>query len=456
MSRKNYVMFQNAGAADFYALFLIGFTDKSGDPHAIGMFGSGFKLAVVSALRLGIEVIAYLGREKVTFRKASRQVKDESIEQLVFVCQNPDGQSTEYQTNLTLGYGARDWKKPWGVFREILANCRDADPRGYEVVAGVEPRGREGFTRIFVEATDDIMEIYRDLDSYFREERHAIFSSEDGRVYPKHAGSGSTNFYCKGMFVLRTHDLSLYDLDLTRMPINESRDASKESLVHHILHLYDMCPLDIKMEILRFVLENTEHGVQTLEGTLYWTQTTRPQAWVDAFYRAFPDNVLCTFSQVEYQGMQRLGRKAIRAGRELYRMLGSNGVMTAEKVLREEQDAATEVFEPQGHLKENYDRAFATIAFHLPEVNMLNISFVRLPPSDNCTSHITCSRTRGQYQFTENLLRSGAKAISLALIDALAQTRSTSGRCDMNYEQELRQLVWECIDASQTPGRSPQ
>ena len=51
-SEKNgYVMFQNVGATDFYALYLVGFTDKAGDPNTIGMFGSGFKLAVTAALR---------------------------------------------------------------------------------------------------------------------------------------------------------------------------------------------------------------------------------------------------------------------------------------------------------------------------------------------------------------------------------------------------------------------
>ncbi len=320
--RKNgYIMFQNAGVADFFALFLVGFTDKRGDPDAIGMFGSGFKLAVTAALRLDIDLMLYLDRDKVTFKTATRQVKGEDVEQLVFVRETPEGVVEEHATNLTLGYGAKDWKKPWVVFREVLANCRDADPRGYEVVAGVAPQGREGFTRVFVEATEEIREIYRKLDSYYKEERNAMFACEDGRIYPKCAPEGYTFFYCKGMYVLETHDTSLFDLDLYHMPINESRDASMDNLVSHVLYLYDSCPPDIKTEIIRFAVEKGQKGVHTLEGTLYWTQTRRPEAWVDAFRRAFPDHVLCSFSDVEYQSMIRLGRKAVRATRDLYRLL---------------------------------------------------------------------------------------------------------------------------------------
>jgi len=40
VKKNGYIMFQNAGAADFFALFLVGFTDKAGDSDAIGMFGA--------------------------------------------------------------------------------------------------------------------------------------------------------------------------------------------------------------------------------------------------------------------------------------------------------------------------------------------------------------------------------------------------------------------------------
>lgn len=447
MRKNGYVMFENAGAADFFALFLVGFTDKAGDPNTIGMFGSGFKLAVTAALRQRIDLILYLDRDKVTFTTASRQVKGETVEQLVFVRETPEGGREEHATNLTLGYGAKDWKKPWVVFREVLANCRDADPRGYEVVAGIEPKGRDGFTRVFVEATEEIMDIYRNLDSFYKEERNASFVCEDGRIYPKCAPEGHTYFYCKGMYVLNTRDHSLYDLDLYHMPINESRDASTENLLSHVLQLFDSCPPEIKAEIMRFAIEKSQEGLHTLEGDLYWTQTRRAFAWVDAFRRAFPDHVLCSFSDVEYQSMIRMGRKAVRATREMYRLLSSQGVLTAEKVLRDEQEGQREVFQPEGALKETYDQAFSRIAARLPELNRLTINFVRLPVSERNVSFVTCSRARGEYQFSETLLRSGPKAVGLALIDALAQTKSVSGKCDLDYESELLNMVMDCVGA---------
>lgn len=444
-TKKNgYVMFQNAGVADFFALFFVGYTDKANDSESIGMFGSGFKLAVTAALRLGIEMVMFLDRDRVTVKTIHREVNGERVEQLLFVREEPDGVITEHETNLTLGYGAKDWKTPWVVFREVLANCRDADPRGYEVVAGVEPRAREGFTRVFVEATDDILEIYRNMDKYFKEERNAMFSCDIGRVYPKCASEGHTMFYCKGMYVLDTRDTSLYDLDLYNMPINESRDAATQDLLVHVLELYDACPPEIKTEVIRYAIEKSQEGMQTLESSLYWMQTRRPHAWVDAFRRAFPDHVLCTYSDMEYQSMIRLGRKTVRATRTLYRLLSGHGVQTAEKVLREEEKEQREAFEPAHRLKRNYDQAFSTLSNTLPEVNRLSISFVRLPARERNVSFVTSSRARGEYQFTETLLKSGRKAIALALVDALAQTKSLSGKCDMDYEHELRQMVLDC------------
>lgn len=439
-----WVMFQNAGEADFYALFLVGFTDKASDPRAIGMFGSGFKLAVTSAFRLGIAVILFIGRTKITLKTARRKVQGADVDQLVFVVEQPDGTVKEHATSLTLGYGARDWKDAWGIYREMLANCRDADPH-YDVVHGVEPRGREGFTRVFVEATAEILAIYRDSDRFFREERHAIFSCDEGRIYPKSAQDGETWFYCKGMYVLTTPDTSLYDLDLYRMPLNEARSASTANLLTHVLRLFDQAPPALKEEIIRFAIENSNQGQYTIEGNLYWPRSTKARAWVDAFRRAFPDTVLCGYSDVEYESMRRMGRKAVRAPRGLYSLLERNGVLTATRILREEHKEAPEVFQPTGRLADYYAKAFGMLSGHLPEINRLNVTFVRMPKTNRQVSFITCSRSAGVYQFTDRLLATGPKAIALALVDALAQTKSLSGRCDPRYEEALMQMVLECV-----------
>ncbi len=446
VKKNGYVMFQNMGAADFYALFLVGFTDKTGDSSAIGMFGSGFKLALAAALRQNMELVLFINHDKITFKTIRRTVKAEDVDQIIFVRETPDGIVEEHTTNLTLGYGRKDWKTAWGVFRELLANARDADPRGYEIVAGVEPRGREGFTRVFLEANEEVLTIYRDLDCYYKEERHAVFTCDEGRVYPKAAPEGQTFFYCKGMYVLTTNDSSLYDLDLHHMPINESRDASKEHLISHVLQLYDCCPPDIKAEILRFTLEKTQDGIRTLENALLWTQTRKPFAWAEAFKWAFPNHVLCSFSDLEYQSMIKMGRRAIRATRELYRLLSGYGIETAERILRAEQEKQREVFTPDDVLKENFDKAFSRISQRLPEVNMLNISFVRLPAFERSISFVPCSRGRGEFQFSETILKSGPRAITLALIDALAQTKSIKGRCDLEYEDKLIEMVLQCME----------
>lgn len=120
---KNYVMFQNPGETDIYALYLVGFTDKADDPNTIGMFGSGFKQAATAALRLGIDLVVYLGRDKITFKTVARRVNGDDVRQLVFVWESPDGQVKELDTSLTLGYGAKDWKKPWPKPRARAASA---------------------------------------------------------------------------------------------------------------------------------------------------------------------------------------------------------------------------------------------------------------------------------------------------------------------------------------------
>jgi|GEM_PF-3198494 len=446
MNYQNYVLFENAGTADFFALFFVGFTDKADDDKTMGMFGSGFKLGIVSALRQGLDAIMYIGLKKITFRTITRVIKGQDVEQVVFVCEKPDGTVEEHNTNLTLGYGAKDWKTPWCVYRELLQNCHDADPRGYNIVAGVEPRGREGFTRIFLKGTPEVLDIYRNMEMYFREERQAHFTCDQGRLYPKSSSEGWTWYYCKGMYVLQTHDQGLFDYDLFHMPINESRDASTDNLFAHVLQLLDETRIETKIEILRFVIDNYEKGITTLEGSLLWTATRHGHRWAEAFREAYSDHIICSFSVMEYESMVRMGKKAVRLNRELYRLLVAHRIKTAEQILREEEESSREVFGPEGTLKENYETAFAHVARKLPEVNRLDIDFVRLPRSERNVSFITRSRGRGAYQFSESLLKSGPKAVSKALVDVLAQTRSVSGRCDLDFENELIDMVLECAD----------
>lgn len=115
------------------------------------------------------------------------------------------------------------------------------------------------------------------------------------------------------------------------------------------------------------------------------------------------------------------------------------------RAFRDEQEGQREVFQPEGYLKESFDRAFAKVASRLPELNRLSISFVRLLASERNVSFVTCSRARGEYQFYQTVLKSGLKAISLALVDALAQTKIVSGKCDLDYEDELMGMILECV-----------
>lgn len=99
----------------------------------------------------------------------------------------------------------------------------------------------------------------------------------------------------------------------------------------------------------------------------------------------------------------------------------------------------------KGVLAENYSVAFKMIAKKLPEVNRLNITFVKLPIRERAVSFVACNRQGGEYQFSENLLKSGSRMIALALIDTLAQTKSASGKCDPRYEETLMQMIFECL-----------
>lgn len=438
---ENWIMIQNAGVPDFNALFLVGCTDKGGDESKIGKFGSGFKYAIAAALRMCIAIVIYLGMTRIRCITERLTVHGRPVYRLVYDLLHQDGQEERLATSLTTGYGALDWKGAWPIVREFVANAKDADPRNYLVMTGVPPGGREGHTRVFIEANEDVVDVYRRLPELCRDGEQAMFECDLGQLYPKANRDAPTCFYCKGMYVLSIRDGAAYHYGLNQLPINEARDASRDRLGTDLLPLLDACPVDIKMDILTYAIAAGERGVRVVENSLEWPRSRCPAQWARAFERAFPDGVLCTHSDIEYQSVKESGLTPVRVSRELYSLLSAARVRCAYQILRQELAAERQTIVPQPDHRAAFDEARRAVAARLPEVECLSVSFVRLPAREGLTAFIPLSRARGQYQFTETLLAAGREAIMAALIDAVAQTNSLSGRCDLRYENTLLELA---------------
>lgn len=106
------IIFQNPGLIELDAIRTMGVSVKL--EGSFGMFGTGFKYGLATALRGGAIVTLYRGTEKHVFDTVTRTVRGEAFE---FV--RMDGVEMGFTSRLGLNW------EPWMVLREFGCNARD-------------------------------------------------------------------------------------------------------------------------------------------------------------------------------------------------------------------------------------------------------------------------------------------------------------------------------------------
>lgn len=203
------------------AFLLIGASTKTNDASKIGEFGSGANYAAAWLLRNGYDFGVYSGKDLVTFSKVEKKLGDQTFEAIVV-----NDQETSFTT--TMG---KKWKA-WYVLREFWSNALDEGGASVELVEismmNEDPskkiQGEEGVTRIYIEARDEVLDVWEQWDDYFAANRTDLLAESNGmKVY---AGGENLIVYRKGIQVYSAQKPCAFHYDLDEIDINESRVVS--------------------------------------------------------------------------------------------------------------------------------------------------------------------------------------------------------------------------------------
>lgn len=249
----NYLMIQNKGIAPTEAFTLLGMsmTRSSGVEGAIGQFGSGNKLSINLLLRLHLKFWVYCGKTRLEFFLRPEEISDGLTTQTVqhVMCRFSGTSTRTIDCGWCLDWGANDWQEVDMALREFISNAIDRTIRGGDafenailaddLLVTVAPdssrRARDGYTRVYVELTDEVRKYFGDLPKRFL---HFSDSPEQvsQSVLPKAERNLSERktpmIYRCGVFVreLReTPERSLFDYNFTgdEIQIDESRNSSE-------------------------------------------------------------------------------------------------------------------------------------------------------------------------------------------------------------------------------------
>lgn len=234
----------NKGTVHRKLLELIGFSTKRDELDnlaIIGSKGSGAKLLVPAALRLGLQVFVCSSDEEGPYvlKYGTKKIKigQREVQQVYFVY----GKDTAIPAQLVLE-SFSDWDKPIGsdnvkefkIIREILINARDADPEFcWDIVESEEPgySYKSEETTVFVSLTEGVAEIIRNNpERYFKflgaEPLHSV--SAVGGIYSK--SSPVTRIFILG--VLAECKLGdIFDVSLLDYSIDDKNLLSEERTI---------------------------------------------------------------------------------------------------------------------------------------------------------------------------------------------------------------------------------
>jgi len=275
-----YLRISNKGEIELKALKLMGASSKRNDESMIGYFGSGIKYAIAFLKREGYYFEIYSGLENIhiTLQKESFRENEYNIIHINGI-----------ETSFTAEMGP-DWKL-WYSIREIYCNALD-EIEG-DIIEVDEITKKAGYTYFYIEMNNDVKDFLSHFSEYFSAKRNDLvyehilndkgYNSRlmnDCDIKLFHHSCDKLIVYRKSIQCKSGIYKSIYDYDLDKITINESRIASHVWEINEkIANMYGKCD---KIEVLRKLFEfinNTEY----FEGNLDWSYADNfSDVWIDA------------------------------------------------------------------------------------------------------------------------------------------------------------------------------
>lgn len=358
----SYLCIQNKGIAPTESFTLLGASMSRDNASLIGQFGSGAKLAITALLREGLGVTIYCGLTRMEFKTKTITINDgieERQERQVYV--QFGGTSTRKQDlGWTLGFGALDWNAEHMAAREFVANAIDRTTKGGDnvrdahtdgdlivrIVDESQKRAQDGYTRIFIEANEALVEYVDDLPHRFL---HFTSVDLNKRILPKLGDRRKAQIYLNGVFVreLASHDDSIHDYNFAtgQITIDESRNLDEYSARAAVAKLYRDGSVDDVVSLLN-ALDRGDKVLETSLDSYYlkpvaWGSDLEKQkaTWKEAWERVNGDKVACASNNGVVGEFAR--RKGYNLGviekPEMVEVVKSFGIPTVDNVLSDNE-----------------------------------------------------------------------------------------------------------------------
>jgi len=255
----NFLEIINEGEIDVNAFTLIGASTKRDDNTKIGFFGSGLKYAISVLMRNNIPMQVYSGIKQIFVETKDVTFRDQAFKMITI-----DGKDTSLTTEM-----GPTWEL-WHAIREVYCNAIDEGCHFLKLVDVMVPE--EGKTKIYLGINAGVSEIINAWDNYFSENRTDLHAQKD-LVWKVFFSKEKFVLYRKGIRCYDSEKKSLYDYDLFKVDINESRTV--DSIWNVKTYLGELWAQHATVGMIEnlFDMFRAEESKLFIEAQILWTYT---------------------------------------------------------------------------------------------------------------------------------------------------------------------------------------
>lgn len=218
-----YMTIKNPGVCPIEGFTMLGVSSARGCEESIGQFGSGAKHGVLTCLRMGLNPVIYLGKDKIQFHTEPARLPNGTQYNKVFIKIN---QKAPKELSMALEYGALDWDDINMALREFVSNALDSvngDAKQITIKNVERIHPEEGHTVIGVPLTPDVQKFWQDLPNRFLQFNSNTNAKEK---FIAKREFGPAKIYRKGVLVRTLNGVrSMFDYNFgEELRIDEARN----------------------------------------------------------------------------------------------------------------------------------------------------------------------------------------------------------------------------------------
>ena len=357
------------------AIRMLGVSFSRGNDSSIGQFGSGAPCSLALLARTPNEngdgslldgAKLCLGKDVFTWSTVDHVLRDSSgNRQFRSEIRMKKQNGGSWDLNISTEFGALDWTDESMAVREFVSNALDGAEQfdgtygtfRIEQIEG-DPkvcRAKDGYIRMYIPVNYRISQYVQDIEKYFICLKPGY--DPNAKVIPNEHG-GPARVYRKGVLVGEFGKRSLFDYNINRISLKESRVVDSYEAEYQCACAISTASADVLAEFIKNVnacnpsgLWESSFSVSHVNPAERYSLTSTEKAaaklrWKEAIDKVMPNDVICESALIQRMVASKGLNAVVPVNSAFGELLKGMGAKSSEQVLNRNEIEGKEIVEP--------------------------------------------------------------------------------------------------------------